>query len=232
MTFDGTILENVSTIRDLGVILDQKLTFEAHIDATVSKANRTLGLLMRTFQSASRQCNFNKSSALAAFNGNIRPILEYCSTIWAGAAKTHLVRVERVQHRFLMWLASHTAQRCPSLDYAQLLSFYDVRPLRARRVQKDVLFLVKIFRGLISSAYLLECFSLHVPSRNTRGSPCTLFAVPHSRVNTVQASMFVRVPSVVNDFIASSPSSDMFTDPIGVLKKNVAAYSSTMDLVI
>ena len=115
---NGIALENVSTIRDLGVILDQRLTFEAHINATVAKANRDLGLLTRTLQSASRRCSFNKRSALAAFN--VRPILEYCSVIWAGAAKTHLARVERVQHQFLMWLASHTQPTCPSLEYDRL----------------------------------------------------------------------------------------------------------------
>ena len=88
--------------------MNQKLTFEAHINVTVAKANRAFGLLIRTLQSASQRCSFNKRSALAAFNANVRPILEYCSVIWAGAAKTHLVRVERVQHKFLMWLASHT----------------------------------------------------------------------------------------------------------------------------
>ena len=133
------------------------------------RQNRALGLLIRTFQSASRRRNFNKRSSLAAFNANVRPILEYSSVIWAGAAKTHLARVERVQHRFLMWLASHTQPTCSSLDYDSVAcEFYDVRSLRARRVQGDVLFLAKLFRGLISSPYLLQCFSFHVPSRITR----------------------------------------------------------------
>ena len=183
---NGVELENVSTFKDLGVILDQKLTFEAHINATVAKANRALGLLIRTFQTASQRCNFNKRSDLAAFNANVRSILEYSSVIWAGAAKTNLTRVERVQHRFLMWLASHMQPTCGSLDYDRLLVFYDVRSLRARRVQADVLFLTKLFRGLISSPYLLQCFSLHIPSRITRIAAFTLFDVPRDRVNAVQ----------------------------------------------
>ena len=231
-TIDGTKLENVKTIRDLGVLLDQKLTFEDHVNATVAKANRALGLLIRTLQSASRRCNFSKRSALAAFNANVRPILEYCSVIWAGAAKTHLVRVERVQHRFLMWLASHTNPHCPSLEYEQLLVFYDVRPLRARRVQGDVLFLTKLFRGLISSSYLLECFSLHVPSRITRVAASTLFSVPRGRVNAVQSSIFVRGPLSVNEFIASCHSCDICNDPFGKIKKELVRFTSTLEICI
>lgn len=231
-TINGTKLENVKTIRDLGVIIDQKLTFEDHINTTVRKANRALGLLIRTLQSASRRCSFKKSSALAAFNSNVRPILEYCSVIWAGAAKTHLVRVERVQHRFLMWLASHTDPHCPSLEYHRLLQFYDVRSLRARRAQSDVMFLVKLFKGLISSSHLLTCFSLHVPSRSTRVAAVTLFNVPRGRVNATQSSMFVRAPRLVNEFVSCCPSSDIFHDSLGKLKKAIVNQTSTLETFI
>ena len=44
---ENTALEHVNTIRDLGVILDTKLTFGPHGDVTVKKANRALGVLIR-----------------------------------------------------------------------------------------------------------------------------------------------------------------------------------------
>ena len=110
--------------------------------------------------------------------------------------------------------------------------FYDVRPLRARRVQSDVMFLTKLFRGLISSSYLLKCFSVHVPSRNTRVAAFTLFDVPRGRVETVQSSLFVRGPRSVNDFVASSPLRDVFNDAIGRLKKDIVGYTSTLETFI
>ena len=45
-TVRGTILERPDTIRDLGIILDSKLTFTAHVASAVSKARRALGVLM------------------------------------------------------------------------------------------------------------------------------------------------------------------------------------------
>ena len=38
-------LERVQVMRDLGIMLDQGLTFGDHVDYTVRKANRALGLL-------------------------------------------------------------------------------------------------------------------------------------------------------------------------------------------
>ena len=49
-TVPGTVLEKLDSMRDLGVILDSKLTFSAHVDSVVSKSCRALGVLMRSFQ--------------------------------------------------------------------------------------------------------------------------------------------------------------------------------------
>ena len=47
-SLDGHQLERCVRVRDLDVILDSKLTFADHVDAAISKANRMLGLLMRS----------------------------------------------------------------------------------------------------------------------------------------------------------------------------------------
>ena len=43
-------LEHVEKVRDLGVWLDSKLTFSAHIDFIVGKANRAMGVLIRSLR--------------------------------------------------------------------------------------------------------------------------------------------------------------------------------------
>jgi len=103
---DGHQLERCVRIRDLGVILDAKLTFADHVDATVSKANRMLGLLMRSMQVSVRahRTRFDHVAALAAYKAHVRSVMEYGSLTWSGAAVTHLRRLERLQHRFLMRL--------------------------------------------------------------------------------------------------------------------------------
>ena len=57
-SINGTSLENVTKMRDLGVVLDRKLTFSDHIECITKKGNRALGLLIRTFQSASPRSNW------------------------------------------------------------------------------------------------------------------------------------------------------------------------------
>ena len=36
---------------------------------------------------------------LSTYFANVRSILEYCSVVWSGAARTHIQRIERVHGR-------------------------------------------------------------------------------------------------------------------------------------
>ena len=229
---NGITLENVTSIRDLGVILDQKLDFAEHVGSIVSKANRALGLIIRTFQSASPRCKIDKQAALAAYNANVRSILEYCSIIWGGAARCHLVRVERVQHKFLMWLTRRTGYVGASLAYCDLLASYGVLHLGARRAQHEVMFLSKVFKGFISSSFLLQCFGLHVPIRQARTMNRALFSLPFARVNTVSSGLFLRIPRTVNHFLGFVETADLFFDSLGQLKRQSVLYVSTLPPVV
>jgi hypothetical protein len=46
-SLNGQNLERVSVIRELGVLMDSKLTFSEHVDVTVSKVRQMLGFIMR-----------------------------------------------------------------------------------------------------------------------------------------------------------------------------------------
>ena len=102
-------IQHVGEIRDLGVTLDTKLTFMEHISDIVKRANRSLGILIRSFHTESTHKKFDTKALLVAYYSSVRSILEFATVIWAGAADSHTVRVERVQHKFLMWLSRHSS---------------------------------------------------------------------------------------------------------------------------
>ena len=110
-SLNGTVLERRCETRDLGVVLDAKLTFASHVDSAVSKANRMLGLLIRSMQLPRfrRNSRLDHRALICAYNAHVRSLLEYGSVIWAGAAVTHLKRIERVQHKFLRTSAKRGA---------------------------------------------------------------------------------------------------------------------------
>ena len=74
-TLEGTVLENVDSIKYLGVTFTSNLKWNSHIRNVCSKAKRTLGFLMRNLFSCPQVVKE------AAYKRMVRPILEYGSTV-------------------------------------------------------------------------------------------------------------------------------------------------------
>lgn len=91
---DGSVLPNVSEIRDLGVKVDSRLCFSAHYADIAAKAHQRAGLIVRCFKSRDPFLLFR------AFTTYVRPILEYCSPVWSPVYKKDIIKLEAVQRRF------------------------------------------------------------------------------------------------------------------------------------
>ena len=143
-SLEGATLERVSEMRDLGVMLDEKLTFSSQIDQLVRKANRALGLLIRSFQTGKHGRSFyrcDRKAIVGTYCANVRSILVYGSVIWGGAAVTHMRRLEHVQSKFLVWLCGRCRISDVSLRYGDLLEYFNLASLTGRRQQHDLMFL-------------------------------------------------------------------------------------------
>ena len=213
-------------MRDLGVILDSRLTFADHVDTVISKANRMLGLLMRSMQVSSRmhRVRFDHHAALVAYKAHVRSVLEYGSVIWSGAAVTHLRRLERLQHRFMMWLGSSTQTSCPPLDYESLLKLFNCASVKSRLTQSDIMFARSVFSGRLDCADLVGMFPLSVPGRRTRRPE--LFHVPHrgGRVDSVRRGFLVRLPQLLNSLTQNKPQVDLFL-PSPALRSDIVTFA-------
>ena len=217
----GEPLERVTTMRDLGVVLDQKLTFETHIDCIVKKGNMALGLMMRSLQTGKRG-RYETSAIVAAYYANVRSVLEYCSVVWSGAARTHTDRIERIQHKFLIWLTVHAKINSESLSYNSLLSAHSFDSLAARRTQYDLTFLARLFKHQIDSTSLRSKFVLAVPARSVRHRD--LFAIPFARVETVKNGLFCRIPRLMNVFLRENDRIDIFGDSFYTFKSQCRVH--------
>ena len=133
------VLNNTNEIKDLGVIFNSKLTFDAHIDAIVSKAKQRLYLIRKSFISS------DSSALIFAFKAYIIPILEYCSTVWSPSSIRDILRIESVQRLFTKTLIN--CKDCKS--YGERLKLCGLTTLERRRLVADLSLFYKICNTIV-----------------------------------------------------------------------------------
>ena len=70
------ILKKSAVEKDVGIIIDSELSFEAHMsEKSLKKANVTMGMIRRTFEYLD-ECSFG-----TLFKALVRPLLEYANQI-------------------------------------------------------------------------------------------------------------------------------------------------------
>lgn len=87
----GIPLKSGTTVRDLGVLFDSKLTFVPHLDNIINRGMKNLGFLNRNCAQLSPYCYKVLYCEL------VRSVLEYASVVWSPYYACHIDRIESVQ---------------------------------------------------------------------------------------------------------------------------------------
>ena len=122
--------------KDLGVTFDPSLVFSKHIRNIVAKANSRIGIIYHSFD-----C-LDKENLLPLYKSQVRPIVEYCSSVWDPLLKGDMVEIERVQHR-----ATKLVPNLKDKTYPERLRALGLQTLAFRRKRNDILQVFKILKG-------------------------------------------------------------------------------------
>ena len=141
--------------KQLGVLFNNKITFEDHIDQQCDKALKRLTTLKRL------QCKIPRQSRLQIYLSFIRPILEFGWELYDSSSKVHLSKLESIQREALLTVTR--GYKCTS--HSALLAETGVQLLATRRKLRKNLFMYKHSTNSLPS-YL----SNEIPS--TVGSRC------------------------------------------------------------
>ena len=85
-----SIVRPAEKIKVLGVIIDAKMNWEAHVTAVVQKCNRIL-ITLHKFRHY-----FSSDVIKIIIQAYVFPQINYCLSVWASAAKSQLERIQKI----------------------------------------------------------------------------------------------------------------------------------------
>jgi exonuclease III len=136
---DAEEIERVREMKYLGVIIDDKLKFNAHIDNVIKKIAKKFGILCRLK-------NFlTINSKIQLYKSIISPHLDFCSSILFLANETQMSRLQRLQNKVMRLILRCNRFTSSSfmLDALQWLS------VKQRIIYLTMVFIFKVVNNLL-----------------------------------------------------------------------------------
>jgi hypothetical protein len=129
-------MEETIAEKDVGVTINNKLSFDKDITEKVNKANSIIGVIRRTFE------YLDLKTFRMLYVSLVRPHLEYVNPVWNPYLKKHIDMIENIQRR-----ATKLIPGLSNLSYEDRLRRLKLPSLSYRRSRGDMIEVYKIMSG-------------------------------------------------------------------------------------
>ena len=93
LSIDNVPIEQVSSVKSLGIYIDENLTWHFHIDKLCKKIASAIGAIKRV------KPFVPQSTLLSIYNSLVQSHFDYCSLFWGNCGKTSSNKLQKLQNR-------------------------------------------------------------------------------------------------------------------------------------
>lgn len=158
-------ISRVTCVKDLGVWLDEGLSFKTHVNSVIKKANTSLGLIVR-LSSEIRDPLCLK----ALYCCWVRSTLDYASVVWSPLGSVDLSRLESVQRKFTRVATRRflTGYQVTLPSYSSRCRLLGLESIEVRHSHIRSCFIANLLSHNLDVPSLLSSIPLYAPSRRLR----------------------------------------------------------------
>ena len=124
ISLNGQSIKHTDTFKYLGVVLDDTLSFNDHMDYVRTKVSKILGMFSRIRPSLTLE------AANRLYKAMVLPVLDYCDTVWHECGQGNSDKIERLQRRAARIIHYKAAS---NLSTDQIMIKLGLEPLYYRR---------------------------------------------------------------------------------------------------
>ncbi len=188
---DDQVLNLCHDVKYLGVTIDEHLKWSKHIDKVYSKLSSKIGLL-------SRISKFLPSNTLnTLYNTLIKPVFEYCISVWGDCFKKDAIKLQRLQNRAARLVTNNFDYNISGLSIVRDLKWLTVSEVKEYQTS---CIMFKSLKGDYPN-YIMDKFhsNIHVSNVNTRSTQADIFHVPGVLKTTCEQAISYKGPVCFNN---------------------------------
>ena len=173
LTPGGFDLSPKHVVKDLGVYLDDELSWTHHYHSMISSANKMAAWVLGAFKDRS------KFTMIHLYKSLIRCRLEYCCPVWDPTRVKDIQALEDVQRHFTARISGHR-----DMDYHSRLKALGLQSLQRRRERYSIVHIWKIINGVAPNDINIQF------SQNARRGLKVLIPPLRSQTNQAAQSLY------------------------------------------
>ena len=213
---DSCPMKVKSDLRDLGIQLSSNLSFNIHIQNTITASSKLVGWGLRTFWGRSRNIMLTLLKTL------VQPKMDYCSQLWSPSDQKSINQLESVQYNLVKQIKD---PKLLGLNYWEKLREFRLYSQERRRERYLIIFLWKLSQGMISG-YDVTFTSgegrrgrIIIPNTVVRSSPALVRKAREQTLGVKGANIFNLLPEKLRSM--NSEHVDYFKNHLDVFLSSI-----------
>ena len=144
---DDHKIERKEELRDLGLLVDHRMTLIAHMEQTTTKARQSMGYIKWISKG-----QFGTRALKVLYTSYVRSKLEFASVLWDPHAEVYRNDIESIQKQFVMYALGDTNRIPPYrlTPYEERCGKLGLEKLETRRNVMNCMLAFDLFNGIIS----------------------------------------------------------------------------------
>ena len=203
---EDLVIDGVTSYEDLGILVQEDLSWSKQIASLCSKAYGALHVLRRVLQPSS-----NPGLKKRLYLSLVRSYFSYCPQLWHPRLLRDIANLEKVQRRATKFiLGDYTS------DYKTRLSALDLLPISYWLELLDLLFVVKCLRDPSDNFCITDYISFS--TNQTRARSHNRLAVKYARTSTYRHFYFNRITRLWNSVGIVDPNDSLASNKFRLTK--------------